>query len=81
MSTQGGRWSKKSQNLVDVVCERPQSVDVYVVNSKANKQAYGKPGLLKNDFLIKPKSLCTFHNNGFTVYLCIQNIYKQAYLA
>ena len=23
MSTQGGRWSKKSQNLVNVVCERP----------------------------------------------------------
>ena len=100
------------------------SVGVYVVNSKANKQAYGKPGLLKNDCLIKPKSLCTFHNKGFPVYLlmyskylqtsilglvcssssflllychtvvrhcdgnwhlriilCIQNIYKQAYLA
>ena len=23
MSTQGGRWSEKSQNLVNVVCERP----------------------------------------------------------
>ena len=23
MSTQGGRWSKKPQNLVNVVCERP----------------------------------------------------------
>ena len=26
MSTQGGRWSKKIQNLVNVVCERPPRV-------------------------------------------------------
>ena len=53
------------------------SVGVYVVNSKANKQAYGKPGLLKNDCLIKPKSLCTFHNKGFPVYLLMYSKYLQ----
>ena len=61
MSTEGGRWSKKSQKLVNVVCERPLSRKCQIVE-------FSPAGCkISSDFLLKT---CQLKGN---TYMTLEN--------